>query len=197
MKYASQEYYHIYNRGNNKQRIFLEPENYRFFTQRLHQHIKKAQSALIAYCLMPNHYHAVVYTGDCGDFSNALRGFTTSYVKAFNAWHYRVGHLFQDNTQMRLIGSDEDLINLCRYVHLNPVVAGLVKSPDDWEYSDYHEWLSESLPPQSPIWRVRGTWFSSGSDYRRFVDDRAAELKERSKLEKILFEPPGRSPSST
>jgi REP element-mobilizing transposase RayT len=83
----------------------------------------KANSELIAFCLMPNHYHLVVYLGDCLDFSNVMRGFTTSYVKSFNSWHHRVGYLFQGNTQMRLIEGDEDLIHLCRYVYINPVIA--------------------------------------------------------------------------
>ena len=119
--YLPQQYYHVYNRGNNKQLVFLEPENYRFFLQQFRKRILMAQCDLIAFCLMPNHYHSVVRVGDCEDFSNVMRGFTTSYVKSFNAWHHRVGHLFQSNTQMRLVESEEDLISLCRYVHLNPV----------------------------------------------------------------------------
>ena len=195
--YLPQQYYHVYNRGNNKQLVFLEPENYRFFLQQFRKRILMAQCDLIAFCLMPNHYHSVVRVGDCEDFSNVMRGFTTSYVKSFNAWHHRVGHLFQSNTQMRLVESEEDLISLCRYVHLNPVTAGLVQSPEDWEFSDYQEWISEELTAGSQRWKVRDEWFSNGGDYKQFVDDRGAELKFRQNLEKVLFKQPGRNPSST
>ena len=97
---------------------------------------------------------------------------------------------------MRMIDSDEDLINLCRYVHLNPVTAGLVPLPEDWDYSDYREWVSENLSDQSPIRKVRDAHFSSGRDYMQFVIDRAAELKTRGELEKKLFGTQGRNPSS-
>ncbi len=147
----------------------------------------KAKSELIAFCLLPNHYHLVVYVGDCPDFSNVMRGFTTSYVKSFNSWHHRVGYLFQGNTQMRLVDSDEDLIHLCRYVHINPVSAGLVASPESWEYSDYREWVSENLSVYSPIRKVRDAHFLSGRDYMQFVIDRAQELRIRGELEKKLF----------
>ena len=196
MKYLPGEYYHLYNRGNDKQLIFLEPENYKFFLRRLRKYLTKANSELIAFCLMPNHYHLVIHLGDCPDFSNILRGFTTSYVKSFNSLYHRVGYLFQGNTQMRLVRSDEDLINLCRYVHLNPVTAGLVASPESWDYSDYREWISENLAADSPIRKVRDAHFSSGRDYMQFVIDRAAELKIRDELEKKLFGPQGSSPSS-
>ena len=196
MTYLPEEYYHLYNRGNDKQLVFLEPENYRFFTQRLRERLLKANSTLIAFCLMPNHYHVTAYLGKCLDFSNVMRGFTTSYVKSFNGWHHRVGYLFQGNTQMRLIESDEDLIHLCRYVHINPVSAGLVTSPEDWEYLDYREWISEGLPIRSPVRKVRDAHFASGRDYMQFVVDRAEELRTRGEIEKKLFGLRGRSPSS-
>lgn len=196
MTYLPEAYYHLYNRGNDKQLIFRESENYRFFIQRLREYLLKATSELIAFCLMPNHFHLVIYSGDCPDFSNVMRGFTTSYVKSFNSLYHRVGYLFQGNTQVRLIQSDEDLINMCRYVHLNPATAGLVASPESWEYSDYCEWVSENLSIQSPIRKVRDAHFSSGRDYMQFVIDRAEELRIRGEIEKKLFGLPGRSPSS-
>ena len=196
LKYLPQEYYHLYNRGNGKQLIFHESENYRFFVQRLREYIVKANSELVAFCLMPNHFHLVVYLGECPDFSNMMRGFTTSYVRSFNTWYHRVGYLFQGNTQMRLVDSDEDLIHLCRYVHINPVTAGLVTTPESWDYSDYRDWISESLSVYSPIRKVRDVHFSSGREYMQFAIDRAAELKIRGILEKKLFGSPVRSPSS-
>ena len=183
MKFLSENYYHLYNRGNDGQRIFLEAENYRFFLGRFREYLTKANAQFVAWCLMPNHYHAVVYLGGDSDFSNVLRAFMTSYVKSFNKWHGRFGHLFQGNTKAKLVDQDEYLIHLCRYIHLNPVRAGLVDLPELWKYSDYREWVSETTSSGSRIAKVRGTHFGSGGEYQAFVMDYDAEERKRTEIE--------------
>lgn len=197
MRFLPQNYYHVYNRGNDRQRIFLEAENYRFFLCRLRDYLIKGDSELVAYCLIPNHFHLIVYLEDCLDFSNVLRRFTSCYVKSINKRYGRVGYLFQGNTRSKLIDTEEYLFHLCRYIHLNPVAAGLVVSPEEWKYSDYREWISDSLEADSPIRRTRGAYVSSGEGYERFVKDYAAAERVREEIESKLSERPCRSPSST
>lgn len=181
MKYLPENHYHLYNRGNNKDLIFLKAENYRFFLRRLKFYLSMAQTELIAHCLMPNHFHLVVYLTQEVDFANTLRAFTTSYVRSFNNWYRRVGYLYQGTTKAKLVESEEYLVHLCRYVHLNPVVAGLVRSPEEWEFSDYVEWISESHPEQSRLVITKGAYVRNGGEYRDFVEGYITEARSQAK----------------
>ena len=180
--------YHLYNRGNDRQRIFLEAENYRFFLSRFASYFRKADVDLLAYCLMPNHYHALVRLQREIDFANVLRSLNSSYVKSFNNWHGRVGHLFQGNTQAKLVEDEQFLVHVCRYVHLNPVVAGLVELPGGWEFSDYGEWIDSNAENSMANILLRNALFSTANEYQRFVLDYSAELKTRSEVEARLFD---------
>ena len=190
MKFLPDNYYHIYNRGNNGHRIFLEPENCAFFVRRLRKYCDHPLARLVAYTLMPNHYHALVFLEGASDFSNVLRAFTTSYVKAFNNWHGRFGYLYQGNTKAKLIKNNEHLIHVCRYVHLNPVTAGLVDRPEQWKYSDYREWISDSTPSKKGRVKVRSEYFDTGAQYQAFVIDYVAEKRMRAEIEKRIFGEP-------
>jgi putative transposase len=139
---------------------------------------------------MPNHYHALVFLEGSSDFSNVLRGFTTSYVRAFNEWHGRVGYLYQGNTKAKRIKNDEHLIHVCRYIHLNPVTACLVDRPEDWKYSDYREWISDSTPVKKGCMKVRSEYFKSGVQYQAFVMDYLAEERMRAEIERMIFDKP-------
>jgi putative transposase len=180
--------YHLYNRGNDRQRIFLEPENYRFFLNRLTHFFRIADTDLLAYCLLPNHYHLLVRLQNDTDFSNVLRRFITSYVKSFNKWHDRVGHVFQGSTRSKLVDDDRFLAHLCRYIHLNPVAAGLTKLPEEWKWSDYRQWVDENEESARPNVALRTTLFSTAEEYRRFVLEYSLELRKRYEAEKKIFE---------
>jgi putative transposase len=181
MVYLPEHYYHVYNRGNDKNLIFHKRENYLYFLSRLRSYFSAAAAELVAYCLMPNHFHLVIYLMKEVDFSNTLRAFTTSYVRSFNNWYGRVGYLYQGNTKARLVNDDGKLLHLCRYVHLNPVVAGLVGKPEDWEFSDYVDWISEGLPPRSRVLLTRKAYFFSGRDYRKFAEEYISEAQARAR----------------
>lgn len=137
------EYYHVYNRGNNRQDIFFEEENYIFFLRRLREHLVQPAApfvTLVAYCLMPNHFHLILQPQD-DDLSHHMQLFGISYTKAINKRYDRVGALFQGQFRAKRIDRNEYLLHLSRYIHLNPVRAGLVKRPEDWAFSSYREYL--------------------------------------------------------
>jgi REP element-mobilizing transposase RayT len=119
---------HVYNRGNNRQIIFFERENYIYFLRLIREHLIKNSVDIIAYCLMPNHYHLLVYLRD-ETLSDAMKSLSLSYTKAINKRFNRSGVLFQGRFQSIHISQTDYLVNLSQYIHLNPVKASLVKQP--------------------------------------------------------------------
>jgi len=133
------EYYHLYNRGNNRECIFYERENYGFFLRRLRKYLVPILD-VVAYCLMPTHYHLLILLEEV-DLSHRMQLFSISYTKAMNKRYDRVGSLFQGAFQAKHVDGNDYLVHLSRYIHLNPVMAGLVKRPEDWEFSSYREYI--------------------------------------------------------
>jgi len=131
--------YHLYNRGNDRQSIFFERENYLHFLRLVRQHLIEQTLDVLAYCLMPNHYHLLVRC-KTDDVSGSMQRLSVAYTKAMNRRYNRVGSLFQGQFQAIAVETDEYLYHLVRYIHLNPVKAGLVKHLKDWEFSSYQEY---------------------------------------------------------
>ena len=149
------QYYHFYNRGNNRQAVFFERDNYLYFLRGVGKYLC-AQVDVLAYCLMPTHYHILgrvkgqKQTSEVSETSEvsvsrsvslAMQKFDISYTKAINKRFSRVGALFQGQFQGKPISTYPHLLNLCVYIHANPVKDGLVALPEDWEFSNYLEWM--------------------------------------------------------
>ena len=134
-------YYHIYNRGVNHQAIFLDQSSWILFLNLLRNYFTRDLVDILAYCLMPNHYHLLVYLKSDSFSKAVMQPFALAFVKTINNQHGRVGPLFQGPFKNQLVDSDGYLTHLSRYIHLNPVTAGLVSHPADWEYSSYREYI--------------------------------------------------------
>ena len=172
--------YHVYNRGVNYNDIFFTRANWLFFLRRLRTYCPAEMGAIIAYCLMPNHYHLIVHVAAAEFGLKAMQPLMVSYTKAINKQEGRVGAVFQGPFQARRVTTDGDLVHLSRYIHLNPVAAGFVASPEDWEFSSYHEYIglrAGTLPQPESVLRH----FSSPAAYAEYVcgpaDPRAGLLK--------------------
>lgn len=164
------EIHHIYNRGVNFGDVFFTRANYHFLLRRLRAFCPPGKGEIIAYCLMPNHYHLLV-RAQIEDFGRkVMQRLGVSYTKAINNQEGRVGPLFQGPFQNRLVTTDEDLVHLSRYIHLNPVTAGFVDCPDQWEYSSYLEYIGRrggTLPrPEAVLCH-----FPSPEAYAQFVNE--------------------------
>jgi REP element-mobilizing transposase RayT len=132
--------YHVFARGNAKQRIFLDEPDHEAFLTVVVEALSRFSWACLAYCLMPNHYHLVVRTSE-SDLSEGMRHINGVYAQRFNRRHDRVGHVFQGRYGSTLIQADEHLVGAIRYVVLNPVRAGLVKRAEGWRWSSHSELL--------------------------------------------------------
>ncbi len=135
-----ENFYHVYNRGNNYQDIFLEERNYIFFLKKLLS-LFGNNISLVSYSLMPNHYHLLIKMNEDNLLGKVMQRFSTSYTKAINKAYNRVGHLFQGRYKAKLIPDNNSLLHLSRYIHLNPVRAKLVAKPEEWEYSSYKDFI--------------------------------------------------------
>jgi putative transposase len=126
--------FHLTVRGVNRCRIFLDEEDYRFFLRLFRRVMRREELQVHAYCLMPNHWHAVV-EGSMELISRAMHWLNGKYARDFNARYDRSGHLLQERFYSVVIEDDDHLSNACEYVWNNPVRAGLCPSAADWPWS--------------------------------------------------------------
>lgn len=133
-------YYHLYNRGNQKNRIFLDDNDFSFYRRKLGIVCKKYDFSLVAYCLMPNHIHLIVKQNSEFSTASFMSSLHTSYSMIFNKKYKTVGHLFQDRFKQKIICGDDYMKKLVAYVHLNPVKDGLCAFPKEYKWSSYLEY---------------------------------------------------------
>jgi len=180
--------YHLTSRGNAQQDIFITADEDRLeFLNRLRQSRNRYNVIIYAYCLMDNHFHLLVETPDA-NVSQFMRHLNSAYTQNFNLSNNRVGHLFQGRYKSILVQKDLYLLELARYIVLNPVRAGMVKAAKDWRWSSYR--VTAGLSP--PI-----DWLDSNYilgqfskkhqkaiiNYRKFVSEGRKKTKPWEKIQ--------------
>jgi REP element-mobilizing transposase RayT len=193
--YVEHSYYHIYNRGVDRQPIFLDVHDYVVFLSLLKRYPSPSsaekqgngvsyktlcdQLDLIAFCLMPNHFHLFVYQKNSNAMSTPLKSVSISYSMYFNKRHRRLGPLFQSRYRASRITSDAYLQHITRYIHLNP--------------NNYSDWQWSSLPNYSG--EIHSDWvtpdrilslFENSKEYVRFVDEYKAKRDELGNIKNEL-----------
>jgi REP element-mobilizing transposase RayT len=128
--------YHVTSRGNARQSIFIDDVDRQVFLEVLGNVVKKYNWLCHAFCLLDNHYHIMVETQD-PNLSLGMRQLNGVYTQRVNIRHHRVGHIFQGRYKAILVEKNEHLLELCRYIVLNPVRAGMVSEPRQWQWSSY------------------------------------------------------------
>ena len=134
--------------------------------------------SILAYCLMPNHYHFLLRQESERPVSNWIRRLFNGYVQAVNKQQGRSGTLFESRAKHVLVADDAYAMHLTRYIHLNPVRAGLTSKAADWVFSNYREWIGERagcLFNQG----FMTSYFKTPSEYREFVECHAADLEQK------------------
>jgi putative transposase len=186
IQFEAGKYYHTYNRGCNREKIFLNADNYEYLIRLLTKQLKKLPVTIIAYCLMPNHYHLLLRQDGNTPIDDFMQRIFNSYSKAFNLMHNRTGTLFEGPFKAILVDDDIYLTHLCRYIHRNPLDAGIVKNIQDWKYSNYLEWIGKRRSKLVDLGFIT-TYFQSVEEYGSFVLDYTPTNKINDGLSKFLF----------
>jgi putative transposase len=140
--------YHVTSRGNERKPIYRDEDDFALFLAVLTSVCERFNWVIHSYCLMTNHYHLLVETPDA-NLAKGMRQLNGVYTQQFNRKHQRVGHLFQGRYKSILVDKDSYLLELCRYIVLNPVRAnGMVDSPADWPWSSYRDAIGERASPK-------------------------------------------------
>lgn len=214
---ATGEIYHIFNRGIERRDIFTRineyrralevigyyrysdlpvkfslylklPDNQKSDILKSLEHKNKLEVKLIAFCLMPNHFHLLVRQEKDGGISRFVSNFSNSYCKYFNTKYERVGPLFQGSFKAVRVETDEQLIHLSRYIHLNPVSSCKIKEKDldDYPWSSMAQYLGKIDRGITDSSLVMSNFKNAGS-YRKFVHDQVSYAKELEKIKHLLL----------
>ena len=143
--------------------------------------LEEKNVCILSFCIMPTHYHLVVKQLMDDGISQFIGNIQNSYAKYFNAKHNRHGPLWVGRFRGIKIESEEQLVHLTRYVHLNPMTAGLVKKPEEWKASSYKEFLYGQK-----ICEFENIMDIAASDYKKFIDDQASYQKSLAKIKEII-----------
>jgi REP element-mobilizing transposase RayT len=203
--FTAGEYYHVFNRGNNKGEIFRDADDYSFFLNRLREalypsdrtvadghhlqgrYLRKELPAnsfgLVAFCLMPNHFHFLLLQKGEVSISALMLKLMGGYAKYINKKYQRIGSLFQDQCKATHIVDDVQLLHTSAYIHCNPVVAGLKPSLGEYAYDSYGEYMDTSSAqklsePESVLLH-----FSHPKKYEEFTLQRLIQIRKEHELD--------------
>jgi putative transposase len=157
MNFKAGNLYHVYNRGNNRQTIFFKHDNYLYFLRKVRKYMVP-HCEIIAYVLMPNHFHFLIYADERSEgrvdkmlitqnvLSNGIRLLLSSFTKGINKQESKTGNLIQQKTKAKSVFDFDNpevsnYAGICfHYIHNNPVASGFVDNIRDWEYSSYPDY---------------------------------------------------------
>jgi REP element-mobilizing transposase RayT len=165
--------YHVVCRGNNRQAVFRDDHDRKRYLEKLSLYCEEKDVELLCYSLLTNHVHLVLETPQ-GNLSKMMQAFQTSYTVYFNKRHGRSGHVFEQRYKAFLVDRDNYLLEVSRYVHLNPVAARLVERPAQYRWSSYASYIQGKGIPGLKYQKVL-EYFAGGKrkqveQYREFVE---------------------------
>ncbi len=169
--------YHVTSRGDGRKDIYVDDQDRRGFISVLAGVCERFNWTVHAYCLMSNHYHLLIETPD-GNLSQGMRQLNGVYTQNFNRNHSRVGHVFQGRYKAIIVQKDSYLLELSRYIVLNPVRARMVRSVKDWPWSSYR---STCAMVASPKWLNTEWLLSNFSKTRKIAIERYKDFVSKGK----------------
>ena len=183
--YVKGNYYHIFNRGRSRLSICHQPRDYLDILKRMRLVSKRYSIVIIAYVLLPNHYHYLVRQDGDARASLLPQHIFNSYTKNYNLRYQHSGTLFEGPAKAKLVDNHTYLLHLCRYIHANPIYHGISFSIEEWPYSNYFEWIGQrkgQLVEQGFI----ETYFESSQTYQQFLFDYIKSREHPDGFEDIL-----------
>jgi putative transposase len=176
--------YHILTRGNNRQNVFKDEEDWRKYLEILQRYKEKYRFRLYHYALMRNHIHLVLETTDKGGrLSEIMKGINLSYAQYFKSKYRHIGHFWQDRYKSIIISKDDYLLACGSYVELNPVRAWVVEDPKDYRWSSYNVYAygkKDNVIDEHPIYKeLSRDEIERMKKYREFVK---GMIKEKSAM---------------
>ena len=142
---------------------------------------------IIAYCTMPTHLHLIVKQLEENGISTFMGNILNSYSRYFNIKHKRKGPLWEGRFKAVLVETDEQLLHVTRYIHLNPVTANIVGKPEEWAWSSYQEYLSR-VHDREKMCHYEDVLNIEPNSYRKFVEDRVTYQRELAKIKQWVIE---------
>ncbi len=145
------EVYHIVNRANGRRSIFSTPDEYRHFEMLLKEAVEKFNMRLLAYVLMPNHWHLLVYPRGDGDLSLFMQWLTLTHTQQYHVWKKTTGHghIYQGRYKSFLVEKDTYLVTVTKYIERNPVRANLTRTVEAWRWGSGYRRLEGTRKEQS------------------------------------------------
>lgn len=146
--------YHVINRGNGRAEVFHADGDYQAFSGLLRQACERMPMRILAYCLMPNHFHLALWPHHDGDLSRWMHWLLTAHVRRYHRWYDSSGHVWQGRFKAFPIEQDEHLLTVLRYIERNPIRARLVSRAEAWRWSSAYSWIEpteESLVHVGPV----------------------------------------------
>lgn len=180
-------YYHIFNRGNRKNKIFLDDQDRGVFLQRVKKYRKESKISVLCFVFMPNHFHFLIKQNGEEQVSKFMHKMLTSYSMYFNKKYDTVGRLFQGPFKAKMIETDEYLLHLSRYIHLHPSELG-IKKLNSYQWSSYPDYLDQRRTFCEPDLIL--SFFSKTNpklSYKEFVESAIIE-KLKESLSDLLLE---------
>lgn len=180
-------FYHVTSRGNEQKDVFKSKKDREKFLSYLESAVVRYGAVIHAYCLMSNHYHLLMETPS-GNLSQIMRHINGAYTTYFNIKRKRSGHLFQGRYKAILVEVDEYAAELSRYIHLNPVRAGITANPEEYVWSSFRQMIGMA---ETPNWLTTSfvLGYFDGTDareiYRKFVND-AITQESGSPLQNVI-----------
>ena len=136
-------YYHVMARGNNKEMIFKSPSEKEYYLEELEQVIEEGSLKLLSYCIMDNHIHLLI-NSDTDAMADVFRKINLKFALRYNKKYNQVGHVFQGRYKSEVIDTDQYLLSALRYIHNNPVKAGIVSNAENYRWSSYIDYLNSN-----------------------------------------------------
>lgn len=207
--FAESSYYHVFNRGVEKRTIFEDPEDFKIFKYYIFVYLAPLEKVLaiypnlplrlrpknlsneldlITYCLMPNHFHLLLKQTTKDAISKFMQRITDGYTRYFNNKNKRVGSLVEGPFKAAHIDSDNLLLHISRYIHLNPLVSGLIKDDlQSYPWSSFPAYLNQNQDNLIKKDEILNH-FASTKDFEKFVLDQAEYAKELEKIKHAMIE---------